>query len=459
VHFYTISEAEKQHIIANLKSFNFEGVAYHASVLPGTGYTPLYRFFLPSRGYHFYTASQQERDHIIANLRQYTYEGIGYYVLDSQWRMPDVAPITEEIHDVCLQAGTSAPLSCTNPATAQLYPQQDGHRLPPFDPVNNPLIKLNSVGVVKDNILPECVFDESTGLLWENHTASAGIHNYLQVYTNLNNGLYNDTSGHVAAVNAARLCGFSDWRLPTLQELHTLVDYGVKSDVFGRKRTKTFPHILLWTPGATYWTSTTVNESGVLKKGVLNFSNGGREGDYVATSPGLLYFATRLVRGDVWQGPRYVVTTKAFGGDAPNNAVVDTTTGLTWRRCEGEYTWDGVGCSNPSELQTHEQALLKARTVWEQNPGWRMPNIQELYSAYGPVGASPFALDPNYFDILPDRESVDGPFTWTTTPVLQGPQPTSLYLAYRIAFRGIERSYSFPRNRTGGRTRYVWTAN
>jgi hypothetical protein len=31
----------------------------------------------------------------------------------------------------------------------------------------------------------------------------------------------------VAAVNAARLCGYSDWRLPTADELQGIVDYGV----------------------------------------------------------------------------------------------------------------------------------------------------------------------------------------------------------------------------------------
>lgn len=327
--------------------------------------------------------------------------------------------------------------------------------MPPFDPVNNPLVKLNSVGAVKDTNLPECVFDESTGLLWENHTASAGIHSVKNRFTNLNNGEDNDTSGHIAAVNEAKLCGHDDWRLPTLQELHTLVDYGVKSSIFGRTRTKTSSHILHWSDLA-YWSNTSnVTRVGGLQAGVLHF------GDY--TRPVRFYnfsaeAAVRLVRGAAWQGPRYAITTKSFLGDAPNNAIVDRTTGLIWRRCEGESSWDGAGCKNPSDLQTHEQALLAAKAVWERNPGWRMPNVQEVFSVYGPVGKLPFALDPDYF-----RFTTDSLFTWSTTPRLEAPLPDSLlsfvfvvgfsvdYLTYMHGF--VDRTDDV------ARTRYVWTAN
>jgi hypothetical protein len=449
VHFYTISEAEKQHIIANLKSFNFEGVAYHASVLPGTGYTPLYRFFLPSRGYHFYTASQQERDHIIANLRQYTYEGIGYYVLDSQWRRPDVAPITEAIHDVCLQAGTNAPLSCTNPATAQLYPQQDGHRLPPFDPVNNPLIKLNSVGVVKDTILPECVFDESTGLLWENHTASPGIHSVKNRFTNLNNGEDNDTSGHIAAVNAARLCGHDDWRLPTLQELHTLMDYGVKADVFGRSALKQSDSYELMYSASPYWSSTSSNTQ--TSETVL-FA----EPDRIMSGHALQSsLAVRLVRGVVWQGPRYVLSTKAFGADANNNVVIDRKTGLIWRRCIDELTWDGSVCTGLAVPRKHEQALLASKTVLENYPGWRMPNIQELFSVFGPTSSRPLDLDPAFFVPV-----VGGERAWATTLALYSPASAPIDAVYLVKHANSVRVWSWVRSvPQGGSTRYLWTAN
>jgi poly(beta-D-mannuronate) C5 epimerase len=80
VHFYTISESEKSFIQVQLPQLSLEGVAYYASQTAAAGWIPLYRFYLPAKGFHFYTASAAEADSIQANLPQYSYEGIGYHV-------------------------------------------------------------------------------------------------------------------------------------------------------------------------------------------------------------------------------------------------------------------------------------------------------------------------------------------------------------------------------------------
>ena len=49
------------------------------STSAAAGGTPLYRFYQPAKGVHFYTISAAERDYIIANSPSYRYEGIGYY--------------------------------------------------------------------------------------------------------------------------------------------------------------------------------------------------------------------------------------------------------------------------------------------------------------------------------------------------------------------------------------------
>lgn len=96
--------------------------------------------------------------------------------------------------------------------------------------------------------LTECVKDSLTGLEWEGKTAS-GPRAGSNTYTNYDssapgNGqkLINTTTadataedvaaptnsiGYVKAVNGMALCGQSDWRLPTVAELRTLVDYAV----------------------------------------------------------------------------------------------------------------------------------------------------------------------------------------------------------------------------------------
>ncbi|MCC2959752.1 DUF1566 domain-containing protein [Massilia sp. IC2-278] len=87
-----------------------------------------------------------------------------------------------------------------------------------------------------------CVQDSVTGLVWEGKSGT-GLHAPDNTYTWLlrnganggatgtaNGGVCSgsncDTESFVAAVNAERWCGFSDWRLPTADELSGIVDAG-----------------------------------------------------------------------------------------------------------------------------------------------------------------------------------------------------------------------------------------
>ncbi|MCF7837804.1 MAG: hypothetical protein K9N49_04170 [Candidatus Marinimicrobia bacterium] len=80
-HFFTISEAEKDYIIAHWPTaWTYEGVAWYAHPAPTAGATPVYRFYSPVNATHFFTISEAEKDYIIANWRGiWTYEGIAYY--------------------------------------------------------------------------------------------------------------------------------------------------------------------------------------------------------------------------------------------------------------------------------------------------------------------------------------------------------------------------------------------
>jgi len=90
-----------------------------------------------------------------------------------------------------------------------------------------------------------CVKDNVAGLMWEVKTpsSSGGLHAASNTYTwydtNLDtnggeNGEANggtcsnsvcDTQSFVAAVNSAGLCGYTDWRMPTVTELQGLLNY------------------------------------------------------------------------------------------------------------------------------------------------------------------------------------------------------------------------------------------
>lgn len=93
-----------------------------------------------------------------------------------------------------------------------------------------------------------CVRDNATGLIWEVKTDDGALRDKDNTYSWYNTdpatnggaagtanggsctgGIDCDTTAYVAAVNAAGLCGYSDWRLPQVEELRSIVDYGVAS--------------------------------------------------------------------------------------------------------------------------------------------------------------------------------------------------------------------------------------
>jgi hypothetical protein len=79
-----------------------------------------------------------------------------------------------------------------------------------------------------------CVKDNVTGLVWEKKTDDGGIHDKDNSYrwggkTSLGSGFgtyYDDWDGLVDGSNNENLCGFSDWRAPTIKELENLAGFG-----------------------------------------------------------------------------------------------------------------------------------------------------------------------------------------------------------------------------------------
>jgi len=78
-HFYTISQAERDAVVAQYPWFTLEGVAYYALTAAASGASPVYRFFNTATGTHFYTISQAERDKVVATYPVFVYEGPVYY--------------------------------------------------------------------------------------------------------------------------------------------------------------------------------------------------------------------------------------------------------------------------------------------------------------------------------------------------------------------------------------------
>jgi len=80
-----------------------------------------------------------------------------------------------------------------------------------------------------------CVKDNVTGLIWENKTDDGGLRDKDNVYSyygadfdpNSEFQTATDATGYVNTINSLHLCGASDWRLPTLDELQGIVDFSV----------------------------------------------------------------------------------------------------------------------------------------------------------------------------------------------------------------------------------------
>ena len=94
VHFYTVSEVERDSIIRNLSDYSYEGASYIAAAAtadPITGARPVYRFFNNNSGAHLYTTSEAERVAIDNTLSNYSYEGVAYYGYESD--RPGATPL------------------------------------------------------------------------------------------------------------------------------------------------------------------------------------------------------------------------------------------------------------------------------------------------------------------------------------------------------------------------------
>lgn len=138
---------------------------------------------------------------------------------------------------------------------------------------SSPYIALDAKGkktVPKAGARPHpCVLDTTTGLVWEVKTDDKGPGDKDWTYTWHDKTKHDegfpvgyadggscankgscDTAGYVLATNKRRLCGFSDWRLPTAEELEGLL----RPELPRKIDERFFPNSLV----DYYWTGTYV---------------------------------------------------------------------------------------------------------------------------------------------------------------------------------------------------------
>ena len=308
-----------------------------------------------------------------------------------------VQPVPDTGQSKCYDVSGNV-ITCPSPGQA-LYGQDANNSINPMS-----YTKLDGSG----NALPDSatswvmVRDNVTGLIWENKQDFDGAKNYdnpldadntytwydSNPATNGGNvgipGHGTDTEAFIHALNSARFGGYSDWRLPTIKELDSIVNCDIPYPG-PTINTTYFPN----TQSSYYWSSTSRAED-TKSAWSLGFVYGGV---HVYGFEKSRNYYVRAVRGGQSQ------STFVVNG---NGTVTDTSTGLMWQQ-------DG----SPKAM-TWEKALAYCDEMNNSeglnNIGgytdWRLPTIKELrslvdYSRFAPAIKTTYFPDTVFSSLVP----------------------------------------------------------
>jgi len=272
--------------------------------------------------------------------------------------------------------------------------------------INPPLFtKLNALG----DSLPisssqwTMVRDENTGFIWETKTDDQSIHDHHNIYSWYSSNVtsssnfpgytnYNtNTEFFIESLNQSAYAGYSDWRLPSIKELRTIIDYSNPVNA-------SFHHYFPYGNDVFYWTSESDLDGSFSAWGIY-FSNG-----YYGTRYKSKSHHIRAVRGtEMNTSGRFFMNN--------DETVVDTQTGLMF-----------------STITSHDQMNWENALIYSEQlthagfTDWRLPNIQELTSILN-FSKSDIAIDSQFFSGLrPDAY-------WASTTVSNSPN-----LAWAVHF-------------------------
>jgi len=240
----------------------------------------------------------------------------------------------------------------------------------------------------------DCLTDKVTGLVWDKASASASTLAAAQ--------------GLPAAANAAVRCGRSDWRLPTADELMSLVDAGISSGARIDPQFGTTAAVPAWSASA-YAADTRA-------AWVVDFGSGAVAFE-TATNPLAKTFAARLVAGAAPTAPACDEAATDRYTEHGNGTVTDKRTGLMWQQCVDGLSGTSCGTGSATTHANFGAALARATAVNNDSAGagrgfsdWRVPNRNELASLVNLRCTSP-AIQRSRFPGTPATSS------WTSTPL------------------------------------------
>jgi len=289
------------------------------------------------------------------------------------------------------------PQPCNGTGPLRLLPKQDGMLgagLPAYE-------------AVAGRPLTECVRDRVSGLVWEGkpdggqlqrmattagpqgtgklldsygpyNAPRPGSRASTDAYSYHGDGRPGDAMAYVTQVNAMRLCGYTDWRLPTTAELFGIADVNtlMDTDEAPRRLAARRPSIdERWFPNTVaghYLTSEPMDQT---RMWCVDFRKAFVYGCNRRMRSHTQPLFVRLVRGpEAPETGRWREAADERG--VPGGVVEDRLTGLVWRRCEEPQTWNGRRCTGSAKRYGYVQAVRHAGV----QPGWRLPTVKEMNS-------------------------------------------------------------------------------
>ncbi|MEQ1529691.1 MAG: DUF1566 domain-containing protein [Methylococcales bacterium] len=231
-------------------------------------------------------------------------------------------------------------------------------------------------------------------MLWERKTTDARLHDYRKSFTyyaatDTDYGAATDVSGFIKSVNAEQLCNAGDWRLPTVDELQSLVHYGTGVPDAAVDKTF-FPDIATGSTGNNdFRTSSFKTATTDLTQYTVDFFNG----EFGFTNK-KTQKAVRLVRADTTTSDN----AERYSLSADGTEVTDLITGLIWRRCSEGMSWTGTLCNGTATAFAYAKTLTEtAATAKQAGKDWRLPNIKELNSLAINKDSTPMTIDNTIF--------------------------------------------------------------
>ncbi len=280
------------------------------------------------------------------------------------------------------------------------------------------------------------VYDNNTGLTWQ-HTPDTNGDGTINVSDKLN---WSQTQARPAALNAAIYGGYNDWRLPTIKELYSLIDFR-GADPSGCESLSACPDIVPFIDTDYFdfaygdtsageriidsqYASSSLYAASSTKLFGVNFADGRIKGyDLTMPSGPEKTFLVQCVRGN----PDYGVNVFVDNGD---QTITDDATGLMWAR------------SDSGAVMTWEAALAWVQTQnaadYLGHSDWRLPNAKELQSivdySRSPDTTSSAAIDPifNATAITNEAGQTDWGYYWasTTHAAYNGSGAAGIYIAF-----------------------------